>query len=507
MVPCSNCGTPNSAQATHCSVCGAKIGSSRSNLFNYVILTGISLFIVVLILDNLKALPTYISFILGVITSIMTGVGLIERFHIPWSTVKKPRIIWPTLATVALITAVFFHDALFQWGVSVVTSVTAGVHSDATSIATQMYREWVFSAGDHISSSPIVVNGVVYIGSYDKKVYAIDASTGQQKWAFTTGGSLLQTLTVVNGIVYAGSYDHKVYALDASTGHQKWFFTASGYLETGPQVINGILYVGYGETYQTPNVYKVYALDASTGHQKWVFPIGSEVPELMVVNGIVYAGSSSTVYAIDASNGRQKWTYAANQELFSFAAVANGVLYISAGDYRVYAIDANTGQQKWVFPPTSSQHVAPGFFYPTVANGMLYVGSSDKKLHALDASTGQQKWAFSIGDYVEAPVIQSGILYIGSNGRVYALDANTGQQKWASTIPNGLFLLSAVVNGIVYVNSQDELYALDASTGQEKWFFSVKIDEFSGLTVLNGVVYVCSLDHKVYALKLPPSSS
>ncbi|MFJ9597987.1 PQQ-binding-like beta-propeller repeat protein, partial [Streptomyces virginiae] len=61
--------------------------------------------------------------------------------------------------------------------------------------------------------------GIVYIGSSDGKVYALDAATGTPRWAHTTAGAVWSSSpAVVDGIIYIGSNDKKVYALDAATG-------------------------------------------------------------------------------------------------------------------------------------------------------------------------------------------------------------------------------------------------------------------------------------------------
>jgi outer membrane protein assembly factor BamB len=80
------------------------------------------------------------------------------------------------------------------------------------------YRE----AKNAISSSPIVVNGIVYVGSEDKKLYALDANTGQKLWDFTTNGGISSSPAVANGIVYVGSKDQKLYAVEATTGKKIW---------------------------------------------------------------------------------------------------------------------------------------------------------------------------------------------------------------------------------------------------------------------------------------------
>ena len=72
-----------------------------------------------------------------------------------------------------------------------------------------------------MESSPAVANGVVYFGSDDSWLYALDATTGAKLWSFEAGYSydaVQSSPSVVNGVVYVGGRDFNVYALNASTG-------------------------------------------------------------------------------------------------------------------------------------------------------------------------------------------------------------------------------------------------------------------------------------------------
>jgi ABC-type branched-subunit amino acid transport system substrate-binding protein len=62
-----------------------------------------------------------------------------------------------------------------------------------------------------------VVDRVVYVGSCDNYVYALDAATGKERWRFQTGDSVFSSPAVVDGVLYIGSNDSYVYALDAGS--------------------------------------------------------------------------------------------------------------------------------------------------------------------------------------------------------------------------------------------------------------------------------------------------
>ena len=82
-------------------------------------------------------------------------------------------------------------------------------------------------------SSPLVVDGVVYVGDWTGKVYALTASTGTTRWTFQTGDKVKGAISYAGGRVFFGSYDHHVYAVNARTG--KLFWSASAQQRLGPR--------------------------------------------------------------------------------------------------------------------------------------------------------------------------------------------------------------------------------------------------------------------------------
>ncbi len=104
--------------------------------------------------------------------------------------------------------------------------------------------DWRYTTGDVIGSSPAVVSGVVYLGSDDQNMYALDAKTGTNLWSSPTGSSINSSPAVVNGVVYLGSYDHKVYALDAKTGTRLWSYPTGSNIYSSPAVAQGVVYIG-----------------------------------------------------------------------------------------------------------------------------------------------------------------------------------------------------------------------------------------------------------------------
>ncbi|MEI6519941.1 MAG: PQQ-binding-like beta-propeller repeat protein [bacterium] len=89
-------------------------------------------------------------------------------------------------------------------------------------------QKWAFTTGWNIYSSPALgADGTVYVGSQDKKLYAVNPD-GTQRWAFTTGDVVWSPALGADGTVYVGSFDsNKLYAVNPD-GTQRWAFTAGG---------------------------------------------------------------------------------------------------------------------------------------------------------------------------------------------------------------------------------------------------------------------------------------
>jgi outer membrane protein assembly factor BamB len=89
-----------------------------------------------------------------------------------------------------------------------------------------------------------VANGVVYFGSYDHTVYAVDAATGLLRWSATTGSSVITLPVVANGVLYAGSLNGKLFTFDATTGAPLSTITVGDDNDTPSSavVVDGVVY-------------------------------------------------------------------------------------------------------------------------------------------------------------------------------------------------------------------------------------------------------------------------
>lgn len=172
---------------------------------------------------------------------------------------------------------------------------------------------------------------MVYVGSNDNGVYALNASTGARFWSYTTGGSVYSSPAVGNGVVYVGSFDDKVYALNANTGDKLWSYATGGEVTSSPAVVHGTVYIGcgsdvcafglpvganpYGVAFDGANVWVVGGnltkLRASDGQVLGTFATGGlgvtfDGANVWITNG---SNTSPAVTKVRASDGKVLGTF------------------------------------------------------------------------------------------------------------------------------------------------------------------------------------------------------
>ena len=325
---------------------------------------------------------------------------------------------------------------------------------------------WNFSSGD-IQASPVVANGIVYIVSLDKNLYALNATTGVKLWNFSDSYALYSAPSIVEGIVYFGGLNC-VWALNGSSGMLIWraaTISPNCTVQSSPAVVDGVVYVGCSDQ-------NLYALSADTGNRIWAFQSsGQFYSSPAVVDGIVYAGSSKGyLYAVDAYSGRLLWSFQTGGPIDSSPAVVDGIIYFGSWDGNVYAVNVANHAKLWSYSTGDQVSCSAA-----VANGVVYIGSEDNNFYALDATNGTKLWSYTVENVIfSSPVVVDSVVYFGDgNGNVLALDAANGTQIWCYTTVGGVLASPAIVNGIMYIGALrgpqqystiPTLYALAASS-------------------------------------------
>jgi glucose dehydrogenase/plastocyanin len=378
-------------------------------------------------------------------------------------------------------------------------------------------------------------------------------------------GALATSPIVVDGTVYVQDLNSNVYAVDLDTGKLVW---QKGYEApvVGP---NGAAF-DQGMLFVTDGMQTVAALDAKTGEQLWskqIAPPATQgiTQQLTALNGTIYVstipGTSTTsfylgggmgiIHALDERTG---------DELWSFDTVKGGRLWGNAkvnsggGSWYPPAIDTSTGTTYW-----GIGNPAPYPGTKAFPNGSSRPGPNlytDSEI-ALDSS-GKLQWFDQVkshdlfdGDFQASPILATATIdgssrdiVIGSGklGDVVAFDRHTGEQLWKTSVGlhrnddlqhiapgktvtvapgvyGGVETPMALADGVVFVpvvnvptdytasamqapdlsTGTGELDAIDVDTGKILWSAKLGAPDFGSALVAGDLVFTSTFDGDVLA--------
>ncbi|MBV9138032.1 MAG: PQQ-binding-like beta-propeller repeat protein, partial [Hyphomicrobiales bacterium] len=300
-----------------------------------------------------------------------------------------------------------------------------------TANVSRLHPAWIFQTEvkESLETSPIVVDGVMYVTTSFSHVYALDARTGEELWHYkhklgpvTTFccGPNNRGVAAYGDMVYLATLDSKLVALDAKTGNVAWQTDIAdpelGYSETmAPTAVNGKILIGTnGGEYGIRGFLRAY--DAKTGKLLWNF---NTIPE-----------NSVGVWAEKDATGRDMHRDIAAEKA-QLGKAGDPFKTLGGGVWQNPAVDLETNRIYFVVgnpSPDLDGSVRPG--------DNLYTDS----LVSLDLNTGQyvchfQYIAHDIWDLdaVSPAVITTvtgkdgkptkGVIHAGKTGHVYVHDA------------------------------------------------------------------------------------
>lgn len=302
-------------------------------------------------------------------------------------------------------------------------------------------------------------------------------------WHYTTHGPVVSSPVVANDLVYIGSRDHTLYALDAQRGSEHWKMETGDQIEATPLIIDGLVCVGSHDG-------SLYAADAMSGELRWSTRLGHAIRSSAVgLDGRVFvADHSGTVMAISADAGRVLWHAATRGEVTAGLALGERALICGSWDGSLYAFDVDDGRLLWQF-------VADGAIAatPTVWANMVCCGSDDANVYAIDLASGKVRWRRPVGGYTRASAAVSDELFVvGSHdGRVYGLEHETGDVAWRAETEDQILASGTVSGDVVYLGSIDgALYAIRLSDGEIIWKHKTLYGIYSSPAIVGRMLYV-----------------
>lgn len=310
-------------------------------------------------------------------------------------------------------------------------------------------------------------------------------------WTHPLGAPTWAPPVVRDGVIYVGTSDGKLHAVQAPDGRAVWTWA-------GLNRIDGQAVVSRDSVYFLDDKVNLVALNRKDGALRWRTALHDEklagklVPDNPTFNhrsatpllhdGVLYAGSSDGgLYAVDAATGAKRWRHDARAPIFSGVGLhGQDTLMFGTIDGSVVLLDRRT-QTEVLRVKTGGGVVTT----PVVVGDRLIAGSRDYMLYGFNLTDGTVAWKFSYWfSWVEStPVVRDNLIYVGASdySRVTVLDPATGRTHWAAEVHGMNWGSPLVTDERVFtgtasqnirgtaINHVGGIVALDRATGVVLW--------------------------------------
>ena len=323
------------------------------------------------------------------------------------------------------------------------------------SLAERPKRIWSRSIGRgngkayRITSTPIVVDGVIYVMDSQLQVTAMRLSDGAVGWrknlmpASESDGVFGGGLSYANGILLAGTGAGRLYGLSSRTGNVIWQQRLNAPIHGGPTVDGNTVFATTIDNHAA-------AFELTSGRQQWEHEgregvttiLGSTAPASAA--GVTYiAYASGEVFALASDTGRVLWsdtvagmTATARTGMFiddvgGPPLIDRDRLIVVGGSDRTVSFDIDRGIQAWELPFGGTQMAWPSAQH-------YFIATDNGRLVAVDRDTGGIAWARSLPKYADAsrldrvewfgPVLAANRLILASStGLIITISPSTGK--------------------------------------------------------------------------------
>jgi len=349
-------------------------------------------------------------------------------------------------------------------------------------------------------------DGIIYAGTGDGRVVAINSSTESLEWTFsflvtapsggfscgeTTSPTAIYTTPVVDmDMIYIGTYSGRVFALSALARSQnftslqqrygEWKWPADDSVQSSA-IVADLLVTG-DTIYMSSSNGRIYSLDKEFGDLNWESEVLDKIHRKLWTSSVIGGNTlyvstyDGHIYALSLETGDLlDWSFKADAGFSSSPVIYENTIFISSFDRYLYAINISSDVPMWKFPkeePTDNWFWAS----PVISEGIVYAGCLDGLVYAIEAKTGEKLWEFDTGSQiVTSPVlIDNLLLIINESGTVYVF--NLDSELVDEAVPLKTIAIDAAVRssfcaqeGMVYIRGDDnQLYVVDINSGGVK---------------------------------------
>jgi outer membrane protein assembly factor BamB len=210
------------------------------------------------------------------------------------------------------------------------------------------FVKWSLPLAGSLWSEPTTNGKLIFVASLNHVLYAVDPATQKIAWQKDLEGSAPGSAAVSDdgSTVYVGSFGKKVFALDASSGATRWTAGVQDWIWGAP--------VQAGDTVFAADIGgRLYSLGAPNGKNAWpsLTPDGAVTASpVALANGVLIATESGSLYAFDTS-GSKLWDLNVGGQIFTTPVVAGDKILIAPmkGTFLVGAVSQDGKLLPWEY--------------------------------------------------------------------------------------------------------------------------------------------------------------
>lgn len=324
---------------------------------------------------------------------------------------------------------------------------------------------WTFTTGEAIKSSPVIASGVVYVGSNDSHLYAINLADKTQRWKYKTDGPIESSPLVIGTTVYFGSWDGYFYAVNTETGMMRWR------VETGERIIGGANHFMRGDK---PMIVfgsydgNLYCLDSSDGQIAWRYPTDNYINGTPAIDGerIIFGGCDEFIHVV-SHGGKPLAKINATSYIAGSVALDGDRAWVGNMGNQFICIDLAGRFIDWSF----EDRKFPFYASPALGADRVVFAGRDRRVYCRTRDEGEELWTFTTRGKVDASPVICGerVITASMDGRIYILNLADGAEQWRYDIGKDITASPAVGVGHLVVAAEDgNVYAFGQANNNDQ---------------------------------------
>jgi outer membrane protein assembly factor BamB len=309
------------------------------------------------------------------------------------------------------------------------------------------------------------------------------------RWQVKLGGQIWAAAAVHDSVAYVGTTGGVFNAVSLKDGSFVWTFSAGGPMHGEALATDDAVFFVCDNGF-------LFRLNRATGKEVWrydlddaqaprimphqiVYDYDYKSPRPLLADGVIYVGAGDGgFHAVDAASGARVWRSTTGAKIRTDAIVSGTNVVVGSFDNFVYAFDRKSGHEVWKY---NSYAEVDGS--PALIDGKIVVGNHGSVVQAIDPNTGKYVWRrIWWGSAVEStPVEYAGRIYIGASDlrRITCMEPKDGKVVWRTDVYGWAWARPLVTEKFVYIGTAGgdpyqmrhvaAMTALDRKTGKIAW--------------------------------------